>query len=380
MKKNYVTFLVIGIIAIFGIGFLLLVFKSNHSSASKYKTEAIDRGEIIQSVSASGTLNPVTLVQVGTQVSGTVSKLYVDFNSSVIPGQKLAEIDPVLLKAQLLQSEGALESAHANVKLTQANLERSKKLREKNFISQADLDTAQAAFESAQAQVKATEGQVDHDRANVNYATIVSPTTGTIVSRNVDVGQTVAASFQTPTLFAIAEDLKKMQIIATISEADIGAVRNGQRVEFTVDAYRDRQFVGIVSQIRLNATVIQNVVNYNVAIDVDNDDGALLPGMTAFVNVIVAKKSNILRIPNTALQFRPMQVEPTEQKEAGQKGVYIIKNEKLHLVKVKTGIIGDKFTELLGGDLKEGEKVVVEEILIKPKSSSLSALRPQQRF
>lgn len=352
MKKSYILFITVGIITIIGIGFFLLNANSNSANNPKYKTQAIDRGEIVQSVSASGTLNPVTLVQVGTQVSGTINKLYVDFNSNVVPGQKLAEIDPILLKAQLLQSEGALDSAHANVTLTKATLERTKKLKEQNFVAQADVDSAQAAYDSAVAQVQIAQGRVNNDKANVDYATIVSPVVGTIVSRNIDIGQTVAASFQTPTLFTVALDLKKMQIIATISEADIGSVHNGQRVEFTVDAYRDRQFIGVVTQIRLNATIIQNVVNYNVVIDVNNDDGALLPGMTAFVNVIVAKKANILRIPNTALQFRPLQVEGTEQKEPNQKGVYIVKDGKLHLIKVKTGITGDKFTEFLSGDLK----------------------------
>jgi len=375
MKKNYILFIAIGIIAIIGIGLFLLNANSNSANSSKYKTQAIDRGEIVQSVSASGTLNPVTLVQVGTQVSGTINKLYVDFNSNVVPGQKLAEIDPILLKAQLLQSEGALDSARANVILTKATLERTKKLKEQNFVAQADADSAQAAYDSAVAQVKIAQGRVANDKANVDYATITSPVVGTIVSRNIDIGQTVAASFQTPTLFTVALDLKKMQIIATISEADIGVLHNDQKVEFTVDAYRDRQFIGVVTQIRLNATIIQNVVNYNVVIDVNNDDGALLPGMTAFVNVIVAKKTNILRIPNTALQFRPLQVEATEQKEPNQKGVYIEKGGKLHLIKIKTGITGDKFTELLSGDLKEGDNVVVEEILTKAKSSSLSALR-----
>lgn len=374
MKKNFILFICIPLLATTSIGWFLFNSKNgNHNQ--KYRTQPIDRGPIIQSVSANGTLNPVSLIQVGTQVSGTISKIYVDYNSSVTPNQKLAEIDPVLLKAELLKSEGSLDSARANVKLTQANFERSKKLKEQNFISQADLDAAEAAFESAKAQVKISEAQVIHDKANVNYATIVSPTTGIIVSRDVDVGQTVAASFQTPTLFSIAEDLKKMQIIATISEADIGFIHVGQTVEFTVDAYRDRQFLGIVSQIRLNATVIQNVVNYNVVIDVDNDDGALLPGMTAFVNVIVAKKDNVLRIPNTALQFRPLSLSVTDLKDPEQKSVYILKDDQLQIVKVKTGIVGDKYTELVNGNLKEGENVVVEEIFTKTNGIPSSSRR-----
>lgn len=357
---------------IFFIVLIVLVFLAyrywfglkNKAEEGRFRTQAIDRGDVIQEVSATGTLNPVTLVSVGSQVSGTINKLYVDFNSVVKEGDKLAEIDPALLKAQLLQSQGALKNAQANLTLTTINLQRAKDLRSSDYIAQSDLDQAEANFLSAQAQVETAQGQVNRDQANLNYATITSPLVGVIVSRNVDLGQTVAASFQTPTLFTIAQDLKKMQSINNVSEADVGFLKVGQKVRFTVDAYQDREYKGVLSQIRLNAINIQNVVSYYVVVDVNNDDNSLLPGMTTFTNTLINSSPNTIRVPNAALK---MKLEEFDSKKSSRKetAVYIKKDHKVERVGVKIGLSDDKYTEILDGALKEGDQVIIEELIKK---------------
>jgi len=271
----------------------------------QYRTMTIDRGTIAQRITANGTLNPVTVVNVGTQISGTVTKLHADYNSAVKAGQVLAELDPSLLKAQIAQSEANRRSAEATLKLAQATLARNKSLRDKGFISDSALDSANKDLDAAYAQIAMLKAQLDRDRTNLGYSVIRSPINGIVVDRTIDVGQTVAASFQTPTLFKIAKDLHAMQIDTSVAEADIGNIRPGMPVMFSVDAFRDRDFTGIVRVIRLNPTVQQNVVTYNVVIDVKNDAGVLLPGMTAQVNIVTQRRDNVLRVPNVALRFKP---------------------------------------------------------------------------
>ncbi len=360
MKKNIIiiaiasTALLIALVTFFVSG--------NKVDPTKYRTQVVENGDIVQLVSANGTVNPVTVVNVGTQVSGTIKKLYADFNSVVKKGDILAELDPALLQAQLNQSKGALANAQATLKLAEVNLKRNRELIKQDFIARSDLDQSEEAYSIAKAQVQTASGQVDHDRTNLEYSVITSPLDGVVVSRNVDLGQTVAASFQTPTLFAIAEDLAKMQIITSVSEADVGVVKNGQKVNFTVDAYRDRKFKGVISQIRLNSANIQNVVTYNVVVNVKNEEGILLPGMTAFVDIIIDKKKDVLKVPNTALQFRPSNIKPELRKRGSDYGVYVIRGGKLQLIKLEIGISDGKFTEIKSGDLKEGDEVIVEEV------------------
>ena len=294
--------------AIIGIG-IIVYLKVYSDSPPQFRTEIVGKGDISQTVSANGTINPVTLVSVGTQVSGTVKKLYVDFNSKVKKGQILLELDDSLLAAQLKQSEANVQSAQASLELATANEKRTRDLFALQYVAQQDLDTAVQAKKSAEAQLLSARAQLGKDRANLSYSVIRSPVSGVVVDREVDVGQTVAASLQTPTLFKIAQDLSKMQIDSNFAEADIGSIRVGQTARFTVDAFADRHFKGEVRQIRLNPTTVSNVVTYDVVVNVDNPEQILLPGMTAYVNIAVAERKDVLLVPNAALRYKPAKSE-----------------------------------------------------------------------
>ena len=260
------------------------------SPAPGYRTETVDRGDIIQTVSANGTLNPVVLVNVGTQVSGTVQKIRADFNDQVSEGQVLAELDPSLFQAQVKQSEANLLIAQASLNLARIKFNRTATLHQKQLIANEELDIARQQVDAAAAQVKLAEGQLERDRINLRNSVIRSPISGVVVARNVDVGQTVAASFQTPTLFQIAQDLRQMQIYTNVSEADVGNLSVNSPVQFSVDTFPGLNFPGRIRQIRLNPTVQQNVVTYNVVVEVDNEDGRLMPGMTAHVLITLAER------------------------------------------------------------------------------------------
>src|SRR5215468_6728253 len=271
----------------------------------RYQLEEITYGDLTQMVTANGTLNPVVLVNVGTQVSGTVKKLYADFNSKVSAGQVLLELDPTTYRAAVEQSSGSVATAEAALKLARANEQRTRELYALEYVSKQDLDQAIQAREAAVAQLQTARGQLAKDRANLGYSIIRSPVSGVVVSRQIDVGQTVAASFQTPTLFQIAQDLTKMQVDASVSESDIGAVRDGQPTVFTVDAFPGREFRGVVVQVRNAPVTVQNVVTYDVVIAVDNPELALKPGMTAAVTVTTGERNDVLRVPLRALSFNP---------------------------------------------------------------------------
>lgn len=321
-----------------------------------YRTEKIGKGNIIKAISANGTLNPVVLVNVGTQISGVINKLNVDFNDRVHKDQVLAEIDPSLINAQLEQSQANLANAQAALKLAQANETRSKELYAQDYVARSDLDQSVQALEAARAQVNSAIGQLKRDKTNKGYTIIKSPVSGVVVSRNVDLGQTVAASFQTPTLFTIAQDLQHMQIDTSVAEADVGGIRIEQTVNFTVDAYPDRVFQGKVHRIRLDSKVLQNVVTYDVVIDVNNPEEILLPGMTAFVSIIFDERNDSLKLPLAALKFRPA----GEISKPG-KNIYRLDNNKAVAVPVQIGIADGKYAELTGGDLKEGDEVILED-------------------
>jgi HlyD family secretion protein len=332
-------------------------------SGTSYNTAAVVYGDVTQTVSANGTLNPVIEVNVGSQVSGTVQKLYVDFNSRVRKGQILCVLDPTLLKAQVAQSLASLHNAEANLELAIVNEQRLQKLQQSGYTSQSDLDQAAATRKSAQAQVELATAQLHHDQTNLAYTVIRSPVDGVVINRVIDVGQTVAASFQTPTLFVIGQNLRNMQIDVTVDEADIGQIKPGQAANFTVDAYPDRKFTGHVTQIRLNPTIVQNVVTYDVVISVDNRDESLLPGMTAYVSVVVQQHRHVLLVPNTALRVRI----PGAGSVAVQQGeatassgiVYVYSDGKLIGIAVKTGASDGKQTEIVSGNLHAGDRVVV---------------------
>ncbi len=328
---------------------------------ARFKTQPVDRGDIQRVISANGTLNPTIQVSVGTQVSGTVKLLHVDFNSRVKAGQVLAELDPSLLEAAAAQSRANLASAQAQFAVAQSKFTRSKQLFQQGFISQAELDADRQQLDVTTALVKTTQAKVRADEVNLRYSIIRSPIDGVVVARNVDVGQTVAASFQTPTLFLIAKDLRQMQIDTNIAEADIGAIRVGLPVKFTVDAFADREFRGAVRQIRINPSVQQNVVSYNVVVGFDNDSGVLLPGMTGHVKILAEKKINVIRVPNAALRFKPQDADDAQKQRKGGNNVYRLENGAPQPVRVKTGITDNFHTEVISGELKPGEALIVRE-------------------
>ena len=379
---NKLTFLLlIGSVAAAGVFYWQQ--KRQPSFEERYQTQPLEIGAITQIVSANGTLNPVVLVNVGTQVSGTVKKLRVDFNDQVKLGQVLVELDDALFQAQARQSEANVNNAQANLDLAQANKNRMSDLVPKGYVSQQELEQALQSLKMAQAQLALAQAQLQKDQTNLAYTVIRSPVSGVVVSREVDVGQTVAASFQTPTLFKIAQDLRQMQINSNFAEADIGNIRVGQTVHFTVDAFPDRSFTGSVKQIRLSPTTTQNVVTYNVVVAVNNPGQILMPGMTAYVNTIVAHKNDVLLLPNAALRFKPdgaaMQERRKEsdrnKKEPVMAAVYVIEPTGLRRVNFVPGIADNRHTEIVSGELKPGDLVVTGET-----SSRDAAEQPRGTF
>jgi HlyD family secretion protein len=368
-----------------GIG--VYVWLGDDSGKPEYRTDTVTRGDIQQAVTATGTVNAVTNVQVGTQVSGTIKTLYVDFNSRVKKGQIIAQIDPSTFESQVQQAQANLLAAQAGLDKSNAALvdakrtfERNRELFSKNLIPRSDLDTAETNYEAAKAQVNASKAQIEQTKAaldyakqNLSYTRILSPVDGIVISRAVDVGQTVAASFQTPTLFTIAQDLTKMQIDTNVAESDIGVVKLGQEVEFTVDAYPDTTFKGKVWQIRQAPITVQNVVTYDVVIQVNNKELKLMPGMTANVSIIIQTRENVLRISNAALRFRMAERPGGKQTGAGaseKKGpaVWTLINGKPTRVPLTPGISDGAYTEVAAGDLKEGQQLIVE--LLKKRTGA----------
>ena len=368
----------------------------------QFETSKVEQGKIIAKVTASGTLSAIVTVQVGSQVSGRIAALYADFNSPVKKGQLIAKIDPPLFQASVDQARANLAAAQGNLAKAKVQAvdarrqyQRQKELAARQLNAQADLDTAQATAEGADAQVTASEGTVAQTRAalqsaevNLAYTNILSPTSGTVISRNVDVGQTVAASLQAPTIFVIAEDLAKMQVDTSVSEADVGRLKAGMPASFTVDAYPGETFRGQVRQIRNAPQTVQNVVTYDAVIDVDNPEFKLKPGMTANVTFVYAQKDDVLKVPNSALRFRPPPSLLGDGKGAGagaagatggtgggprpggaggrpgdapdRRTVWTLTNDKPEPRKIKTGITDGSFTEIAEGDVKDGDLVITD--------------------
>jgi HlyD family secretion protein len=336
----------------------------------QYKTASVDRGPITSIVTATGTVNPVVSVQVGSQVSGKIATLSADFNSTVTQGQVLAQIDQQPFKARVSQARAALKSAKGNLAkannmAAQRKLERDRMatLLQQGFVAQSDLDLADTNYRDALAQAEVAQAQVDQADATLSsagldlgYTTIYSPVNGIVISRNIDVGQTVVASFQTPTLFVIAQDLTRMQVNANVSESDIGGVVEGKPAHFRVDAYPKHFFEGTVTQVRNAPISIQNVVTYDVVITVDNRELKLKPGMTANVTIVTAQKDDPLRVPNGALRFRMPNV-PLDKKATR---VWVLdRNGRPQPVDVTTGIVDSLSTEIVGGKLREGDRVIL---------------------
>lgn len=365
--KKIIIIILICLAALFFMGFL---FK-NKKEAKNYVTEPLTKRTITQIVEASGTINPVQTVSIGSQVSGQISAIYVDYNSKVKKGQLLAEIDTSLFEAQVNQAKATIDNARANlakIQATTANdkltLTRYRNLYKKGFIAKSELDLAESTYSADLAQVKSAQAQINQALAsystaasNLRYTKITSPVDGVVISRAVDVGQTVAASFQTPELFSVAQDLTQMQIEASVSEADIGKVKKEQDVEYTLDGYPDETFKGKVSQVRISPTTVSNVVTYSVIIDVENDEMKLIPGMTANVSIITSKKENILCAKSTALKFTPNTDGKGEKFD--KQGIWLLADGEPKRVEIVTGVNDDTYTEIISNNLKDGDKVIL---------------------
>ncbi len=365
--------------AIVAISAVLFFALSGKNGKEQYRTEKVTRGEILETITASGTVNAIKTVSVGTQVSGTIQRIYVDYNSKVKKGQLIAHIDPTALKAQLLLAKANLAAADAAVEKSRVlmadarrTMERNQELVKKNLIARSELDTAVTNYDSARAQLDQSKAQLEQTKAsliiaetNLEYTRICSPVNGIVISRAVDVGQTVAASYQTPTLFTIAEDLTKMQIDTNVNEADIGKVKTGLHVNFTVDAYPENTFRGIVSQVRVAPTTVSNVVTYDVVIKVDNSDLKLMPGMTANTSIIISRRSDVIRIPNVSLRFKMQDKSgqvPGTKMDGKNFSVWVLDKGKAKRITVTTGITDGNSTEMITGDLKEGMDIILEKI------------------
>lgn len=384
-------FLFLGLIALL-IGSLGFYFSRKNGKQPKYRSEKVERGEVVASVTATGTLAALTTVKVGSQVSGIISRLYVDFNSTVKKGQLLAELDPTNLQAQLDQRKADLEKAQVDYRNQNISFERAKRLVKDELLSQSEYDTTEANVRAAAATVKQAEAGLRQAVTNLSYAKIESPIDGIVVDRQIDIGQTVAASFQAPTLFTIAQDLTHMQVSTSIDEADIGRIDTGKEANFSVDAFPDRTFSGKVSQIRLSPQVVNNVTTYPVLIDVSNGDLLLKPGMTANVTIPVQRVADALKIPNAALRFKPDPADLAEtpgqrqpkseqqvskasnngqrpwhagNKKGGQGGgvkestIYVMLPEgKLKPVNVQTLLTDGTYTAIRSDSLHEGDPVI----------------------
>ena len=400
---NKTKWIVVGALLLAGLGTGGYVYwNGEQKTPVKYKTAKIERGTVTQAVTTTGTINPVITVQVGSQVSGIIKALYADFNSVVKAGQVVAQLDPAPFRTVVTQMEASLQNALGNVARARAdlalqklNFDRAKVLFQQQLNAQQDVDNARAAFETSQAnlqiaeaQVKQAQAQLDTAKVNLEYTTIHSPVNGIVISRNVDVGQTVAASFQAPVLFLIAKDLTKMQVDTNVSESDVGGITEGKAATFAVDAYPRQAFKGMVTQVRNAPIIVQNVVTYDIVIGVDNTDLRLKPGMTANVSIILARQEDVLKIPNQALRFKPGLVKGGD-KAGGQAAVASEKREgsgrsgfpegkgregsggrskptvwtrtpqgELTPLEIKTGITDGTYTELVEGALKEGDEII----------------------
>lgn len=386
--------------AVLGLGAWSL--KDRQARAPQYQTATATRGDITQLVTATGQLNPVVNVQVGSQISGIIKELFVDFNSPVKQGQVIAQLDPATYEANARQAEADLANAEAALELAQVKARRARELREKELISQSDYDQALADLHQAEATLKTRQAFLQRARIDLARCTIHAPIDGIVISRNVDVGQTVAASLSAPTLFVIANDLAKMQIIANVAEADIGNVQAGQDVEFTVDAFPDRVFHGKVAQVRHSPVVVQNVVTYDTVIEVSNPDLKLKPGMTANVSIIIAQRAGVLKVPNAALRFRPPEGAASGSGEASARRgrstgagsrpgrssartVYVLGADgTLQAAQIKTGISDGMFTEVIEG-LKEGDRIATATVVqqagrAQPVNPFGGGLRGVRRF
>jgi|AntAceMinimDraft_17_1070374.scaffolds.fasta_scaffold02220_4 HlyD family secretion protein len=399
MKKKKKIIISVILTVVIVIVFICFITKNRNKNFVS-KTEKAEYGDICDVITATGTLNPIITVDVGTQVSGIIDKIYVDFNSKVRQGQVIARLDTNFLAASLLDAKANLEKSKSKLDYDEKNYKRIKQLYESKIVAETDYETALYNYETAKANYQSAKAQIERAKINLKYATIKSPISGVITSRNVDEGQTVAASFNTPTLFTIAKDLTKMQVEADVDEADIGQVRNGQRVEFSVDAFIDEIFQGTVIQIRLKPEVIQNVVTYTVIIEAPNPELKLMPGMTANITVYVKELKNVLKISLQALNFEPLEefmadyeknipdsvknrhkkrIENSDNNSSEQtknkknsdifENVWIKQGDNIRPQRVKTGLNNGVFVEIKKG-IKQGTEIIIAQEIQKKENEN----------
>lgn len=383
INKRYLVISLV-VITFFSAGVIHHVLKNRIT----YDTKTLKKCTITQVVEASGTINPVNTVSVGSTVSGLIQNIYVDFNSQVKKGQLLAQIDPRTFQATVEQNRAQVANAEANMAKIQAVTEMSRKtyvryknLYAKNFIAKSELDQAESDYFSNLAQVDAARAQITQARANLStaetnlgYTKIIAPVDGTIISREIDLGQPVAASFQAPQLFTIAQDLTKMQIEVSVSEADIGKVEVGQDVTYTLDGYQDSLFKGKVTQVRISPTTVSNVVTYTVIVAVNNEDLKLIPGMTANVSIITDKRENVLCAPSLALKYNPN----TDGTRYKTQGIWVLeKKNKPKRIEITTGASDDSRIEIISESLKEGDRIIVGSSNIKKNTKGQKRRAPR---
>ncbi|HUN65736.1 MAG TPA: efflux RND transporter periplasmic adaptor subunit [Bacteroidota bacterium] len=430
MKKGLLYILIAVVLVITG-GYFFLWGSSGKDL--KFRTDKVTRGNVVLQVRATGTINPTQTINIGSQVSGIIDKFYADYNTPVKKGQVLAIIDSTFLFTAVQQAEANLERSKAELNQAKRAYERTKELFEKSLASQADMDLALATYESDEAAVKQTAAALLQAQVNLHYATITAPTDGVIIERDIDNGQTVAAGFQTPKLFLLATDLRKMQVEASVDEADIGQIKDGQSVTFTVDAYPDQQFAGTVTQVRLDPITTQNVVTYTVIIGVENPDLKLRPGMTATASIFVDRRENVLRVPTLAIRFTPPDAatngsdqktnggsqqsgqqtgQPMGGQNRGQQGqqgqmrqgrgqgsdaapgkqpgeqqsdvkmgrIWLVSaTQQLKLVNVRLGLADNRYVEIISDDIKEGDDVAIGIVASESASSNGQTNPFQQR-
>jgi len=347
-------------LAVVVFGAMMIFGGGDGDKNGQFATVAISRGGLRQVVTATGEIQPVNTVNVGSQVSGTIDELFVDYNTKVKKGDVLLTIEPSVLQASVDEAKASLVSAESQRNYAKNEYERNKTLYADGYIARAEMEQSQTTYEQAEQSVLRARSQYERAETNLGYATIVSPVDGTVISRKVDKGQTVAASFQTPDLFEIAEDLSKMQIETSVSEADIGMITDGQRVTFTVDAYPTQTFEGVVRQIRLSPTTTSNVVVYTVVIDVDNADLRLMPGMTAFVTIVISEKDDVWKAPNAAFLIRSFANIIEDAGDATPKThLAIERGGAAVLVPYENGLSTATETEIISDGVQSGDKIIV---------------------
>jgi len=428
MKKKLAipALIVVGLLVVWGLA------GRSRGAGTAYRFVELERGQVESVVSSTGTLQAITTVEVGTQVSGKIEEIYVDFNDRVREGQLIARIDPTLLEQEVRAAEASLERSEAERRHTQRELARMQQLYDRKVITESEYNSAEYQHAVAQAAYKSAEINLERARRNLNYTEIRAPIEGVVLNREVDVGQTVAASFSAPLLFLIAEDLSKMEILTSVDESDIGQIHEGQQVRFTVQAYPDEPFSGTVGQVRLQSSTQENVVNYTVVVAVENPDGRLLPGMTATVEFIIAQATDVLRVANSALRFRPSdemwaalrerrggetdrrsrtgeagvagepgarvsgvavgpqsgresgraEGGPSSQGQTGGAGTrallwYVDVDGKVNAAPVQTGVSGDQYTEVEGSGIQEGMQIIAA-ITTTAASSTVNPFEGQQ--